>query len=289
MKTIVVPTDFSDEAAKALPVAAQLARLFNAQLHLVHVLPRVVPNYSFQIHDVDALYRQALGQAEHRFEELKTIPCLSGLHLHTHVVSGVEPVDLLQDVRFAGADLLVIASTGATGLQEILLGSNAEHLIRRANMPVLVLKNPPAYIDLKTVVFASDFQNHYDSSIDFLRSLFDGFGYPTIHLLFVNTLSHFVPTHDSKPAMEAFAARYGLSGCTFNLVDEFDVEKGLLDFAKETKADLIVLGTHGRRGLRHLLEGSIAEDVANHATIPVLTLPLRSEHTPIVILEGMVI
>ena len=284
MKKIVFPTDFSGTAAKALPVAAQLARLFNADLHLVHVLSPVMPGFTIPLRNTDESYRQSVVLIEQAFDELKSMPCLSGVRVQTHLLTGIEPVDLLDDDRFADADLLVMASAEATGLESVLMGSNAEHLIQRAKLPVLVLKNPSASLNLKTVVFASDFHDHYDTSIDFLKSLLGGFEQPILHLLFVNTISRFVPTHEIRPRMEAFAVRHALSGCTLNHQDEFDVETGLLAFAKGKKADLIVLGTHGRRGLRHLLQGSIAEDVANHSPIPVLTLPLQAEPIPIVLL-----
>lgn len=288
MKKIVFPTDFSSMAAEALSVAAQLARLFNAELHLVHVLSPVLPGYTPRLHQAEDQYSQALRRVEQAFEDLLLLPCLSGLRVCTHVLTGTDSVDLLDDDRFANADLLVMSSTGASGLKETLLGSNAEHLIRRAKMPVLVLKNPPRYLDLKTIVFASDFQDHYDSTINFLKDLFDGFDYPDVHLLFVNTFSHFVPTHEVQPRMDSFVSHYGLSGCMMNQRDEFDVETGLLMFAREKEADLIVLGTHGWRGLRHLLQGSVAEDVVNHASIPVLILPLKStQHTPMVVLDGL--
>ena len=288
MKKIVFPTDFSGESAKAVPVAAQLARLFDADLHLIHVLSPVIPGFTTPLHSAGEQHRQAVTLIEQAFDELQAMPCLSSVRVKTHLLTGTDPGDLLDDDRFADADLLVMASTGATGLKGALTGSNAEHLIQRAKLPVLVLKNPSAYLDLKTVVFASDFQDHYDESIDFLKSLLGGFKQPTLHLLFVNTLSRFVPTHEIRPRMEALADRYALSGYTLNQQDELDVETGLLAFAQVNKADLIVLGTHGRRGLRHLLQGSIAEDVANHSPIPVLTLPLQAEHIPMVFLEGVI-
>lgn len=284
MKKIIVPIDFSDEATKAVSVAAQLTRLFDADLHLIHVVSPVLPGYTPRLHDVDAQFRETLGWIDRAFDDLRTLPSLRGVRVHTHVLTGTDPVDLLGDDRFADADLLVMTSMGASGLKEALSGSNAEHLIQRAQVPVLVLKNPPGQLNLRTVVFASDFNDHYDESIDFLKTLFDGFTQPAIYLLFVNTLSRFVPTHEIKPRMEAFADRYKLGKYTLNQQDEFDVETGVLGFAQAKNADLIVLGTHGRRGLRHLLQGSIAEDVANHALIPVLTLPLQSEHVPMVIL-----
>ena len=288
MKKIIFPTDFSSESAKAVPVAAQVARLFDADLHLIHVLSPVMPGFTIPLHSAGEQHRQAVTLIDQAFDELQAMPCLNGVRVQTHLLTGTDPGDMLDDDRFADADLLVMASAGATGLESALMGSNAEHLIQRAKIPVLVLKNPPGHLDLKTVVFASDFHDHYDGSIDFLKSLFDGFEHPILHLLFVNTLSRFVPTHEIRPRMEAFALRYALSGCTFNQQDELDVETGLLAFAQDKKADLIVLGTHGRRGLRHLLQGSIAEDVANHSPIPVLTLPLQTEHIPMVLLEGVI-
>jgi len=288
MKKILFPTDFSSIAAESVPVAAQLARLFNTELHLVHVLSPVLPGYTPRLHRAEDQYVQALGLVEQAFDELLLLPCLTGIRVHTHVLTGTDPVDVLDDDRFANADLLVMSSTGASGLKEMFLGSNAEHLIREAKMPVLVLKNPPHYLDLKTVVFASDFQDHYYASINLLKDLIDAFDYPAVHLLFVNTFSHFVPTHEIRPRMESFVSQYGLSGCTINQLDEFDVETGVLAFAHEKKADLIVLGTHGRHGLRHLLQGSVAEAVVNHASIPVLILPLKTkEHAPMVILDGL--
>lgn len=288
MKKIIVPTDFSDAAANALPVAAQLARQFDADLHLVHVLSPVMPGFPPRLQDAKRRYHQAAEGIEQAFYDLKALPSLSGLRVHTHVLASMDPMYILDDSRFADADLMVMASAGADGLKEMLLGSNAEHLIQRAKIPVLVLKTSPDHLDIKTVVFASDFHDHYDESIDFLKTLLAGFGQPAVHLLFVNTLSRFVPTHEIKPRMEAFVARYALDNYTLNQQDEFDVETGLLAFARSKKADLIVLGTHGRRGLSHLFQGSIAEDVANHALIPVLTLPLEAEHVPMVIVEGII-
>ncbi|MBO0935412.1 universal stress protein [Fibrella sp. HMF5335] len=286
MKKILFPTDFSPETARALPVAAQLARQLHASLQLVHVLSGTSPGYAPRLHDANEQHRQALGRVELLFDDLLTLPCLQNLTVHTYVLVDADPTAIFSDEQLASADILVVASTGASGIREALFGSNAEHLIRQANMPVLVLKNPPAYLNLKTVVFASDFREPFEASINLMNDWFDTFDFPTVHLLFVNTPGHFVSTEEGRSRMETFAARYRLGVCTLNQLDAYDVEEGLLAFAQEKKADLIVLGTHGHRGLRHLLQGSVAEDVANHAPLPVLTLPLKPEHTPLVILEG---
>ncbi|QDK79592.1 universal stress protein [Spirosoma sp. KCTC 42546] len=279
MKKLVFPTDFSEASVLALPVAAQIARTLSLELHLVHVL-------SPRFQTTNAQYGATLSRLEHSFDELQLQPYLSGIQVHAHVITGTSPADLLNDNRFAKADLIVMSSRGATGLKETLLGSHAEHLIRSASMPVLVLKKAPASVGFKTVVFASDFTDDYGDSVDFLQTLLSKFDNAVIHLLFVNTLSRFEQTSEVKARMDTFAKEHKLDGCTFNLQDDFEIETGLLSFAMEKQADLIVLGTHGRRGLRHLFSGSIAEDVANHASIPVLTLPLKSDPIRIRVLSG---
>ena len=277
MRTIVFPTDFSDAADQALPVAAQLARQYEATLYIVHVLALLPLSYAPVMFPSNEPYRLALAEIEKRFSELRTRPVVQHLDVQTPILSGSSPVVLFEDDRFANADLLVIASTGASGLKETLLGSNAEHLIRRTTMPVLVLKNPPGHLSVKSVVFASDFTDPYDTSIELVQTLLDGFGQPHIHLVYVHTANQFVPSHVIKPRMDAFAARYMPGGCSLHQWTDVDVETGLRNFAKEKQADLIILGTHEHRGLRHFLQGSIAEDVANSAAIPVLVLPLHQE------------
>lgn len=280
MKTIVFPTDFSTASTRGLPVAAQLARLLQARLDLVHVVPLPSPNYLHVLHNPQDSFTQALEQIRQAFDTMLELPCLQAISVKTHVLHSADLADVLTDDVLADADLLVMTSAGAFGWKELFGGSNAEHIIRQAPMPVLVLKDAPHYLDLKTVVFATDFQGHYEASMDLLKELFDGFDCPTVYLLYVNTMSHFTPTSEIRPRMQAFIDQYAVAGWQPVQEDAFDVETALLDFVHLHQAELVVLGTHGQRGLSHLLEGSLAENVANHAHIPVLTLPLWVEHLP---------
>ena len=59
-----------------------------------------------------------------------------------------------------------------------------------------------------------------------------------------------------------------------NVVSDYSVEKGILNFANLTGADVIAVATHGRKGLAHFFEGSISEDIANHSTLPVMTFKM---------------
>ncbi len=75
--------------------------------------------------------------------------------------------------------------------------------------------------------------------------------------------------------MDELAGEKGLIDYELHIRQARTVETGILNYAHERQADLIVVYTHGRTGLRHLLWGSVAEDVLNHAPVPVLILPLK--------------
>ena len=74
--------------------------------------------------------------------------------------------------------------------------------------------------------------------------------------------------------MNELAQEKNLTDYDLHIRPARNVETGILTYAHERQADLIVLFTHGHTGLRHLLQGSVAEDVLNHAPVPVLILPL---------------
>jgi nucleotide-binding universal stress UspA family protein len=75
--------------------------------------------------------------------------------------------------------------------------------------------------------------------------------------------------------MNEFVQKYQLTNYTFTVYDDNTEEDGIIHFAEEINADIIAVATHGRTGLAHLLSGSIAEDIVNHANRPVLTFNLK--------------
>jgi len=87
----------------------------------------------------------------------------------------------------------------------------------------------------------------------------------------VNTPYNMERRADEAARLEAFATKHQLTNFTVNTRDEFREPSGILNFAQEVKADLIAMGTHGRRGLAHLFAGSITEQVVNHVESPMWT------------------
>ena len=169
----------------------------------------------------------------------------------------------------AQADLIVMTSKGVSGLEELFFGSNAEVIVRHARSPVLIVKEAIEHFQPKNIFCAID----VDDRLKIIHHYPFQMGEQGLHkFLYV-----FTPT-DGKVAdgirnwMSDFAKATGKTEYELVLRDAKTVYEGVIDYAEETSADLIVLFTHGYKGLRHLVSGSVAEDVLNHAKTPVLVM-----------------
>lgn len=274
MKKILVPTDFSKEAENALKVAAQFARRHGCEIYLMHMLE--IP---FQ--EVDALSTHSalpeamffMKLAHQRFEEVMASDYLDGITVHETVKADSNFSSVIKTCREHGVDMIIMGSHGASGFKEMFVGSNAEKVVRTSDIPVLVIKNEHANFNVENFVFASDFKNDnketYKQAIDFAKS-FDA----KIHLLMVNTANNFSNTADSKKRIHEFIKDYPFANYTLNVYNDESVEKGILNFSREIDADLIGISTHGRQGIAHFFNGSISEDLVNHAKRPVITFKI---------------
>lgn len=274
MKKILVPTDFSKEAENALKVAAQMAKRYDCEIYLLHMLE--IP---FQ--EVDALSTHSplpeamffMKLAHQRFEKIMASDYLEGLTVHETVKADNNFGNIIETCHEHGVDMIVMGSHGASGFKEMFVGSNAEKVVRTSDIPVLVIKNEHANFTVDNFVFASDFKNDnketYKQAVDFAEAF-----NAKIHLLMVNTPNNFSNTSDSKNRIKDFIKGYPFANYTLNVYNDESVEKGILNFSREIDADLIGISTHGRQGIAHFFNGSISEDLVNHAKRPVITFKI---------------
>jgi nucleotide-binding universal stress UspA family protein len=273
MKTIVVPTDLSPATHAALSVAAGLARLYKAEIILLHsvVYPMPVPVYAEAVTmmatgTVDT-YRDIDNEARQTLQAFVNNPAYAGITITPRLITG--GLGLAEAVTDQVADLIVMTSKGASGLDELLFGSNAEFIVRNAHCPVLVIKKPVAHFQPENIVCAVDVDEQLKSIYHYPFQM----GEQGLHqFLYVMT-----PTDNRDPEgvrewINDFAAAKGITQFEFEMRHAKNIPDGIIEYADEVNADLIVLFTHGHKGLRHMLTGSVAEDVLNHATRPVLIM-----------------
>jgi nucleotide-binding universal stress UspA family protein len=168
-------------------------------------------------------------------------------------------------------NLIVMGSKGSSGLTEILVGSNTERVVRYAKSPVLTVKLINDNFKIDKIVYSTDFE---ETSIEVFQQVIKIINVFEAHLclLYVNTPNYFISNTDINIRFDEFIKKHKLSNFSTHIYSDLSEEKGILNFSKEMNADLIVMPTNGRTGFAHLINGSITEDVVNHATIPVLSI-----------------
>lgn len=274
MKRILVPTDFSIYAENALKAAAQLAKKNQAEIVLLHMLE--LPN---QMSDAVSAGKSIpevmffIEKAKEKFTEIFDRPFLEGIQVTEYIQFEKAFDGVLKFVEKNNIDLIVMGSHGAAGMEEVFLGSNTEKIVRLSEVPVLVIKNEADQLEIKTIVFASDFSNEAKIPFSKLKTLAAKFD-AEIKLVTICTPNSFKTTSEANFLMQSFVREFDLSNYSIALYNETNVEKGIMKYADEVDADLIALYTHGRTGFAHFFNGSITEDLANHSQKPVLSFKL---------------
>ncbi|HTO07345.1 MAG TPA: universal stress protein [Myxococcota bacterium] len=290
IKTILVPTDFSEHAEHAVSQAAALAKPFGASVHLLHVvqLPMLPANPEAPPIPI-TFWQEMRTNARARLVPIQKKIESQGVRCEIEVVEDIPGFAIAAAAERAHADLIVMGSRGLTGLKHVLLGSVAERTVRAAHCPVLTVKT--ADVRLRTILVPMDFSPAAQQALELAKSLAKTAG--PAHLVLVHAyyvpveLEQYLVSH-GDPFFERLAkgVTKDLEAILTGLSDagisaEYAARPGvpetvILEVAREKKADLIAMGTHGRRGLKHLLLGSVAEHVVRGAEIPVLTVRERS-------------
>lgn len=274
MKKILVPTDFSEQAENALKVAAQLAKKFDSEIYLMHMLE--LPMQELDVMNAPSALPEAMffmKLAQQRFAEMMSQDYLKDIKVHEVVKNFPSFSSIIDTCHELNVDMIVMGSHGTSGFMEMFVGSNAEKVVRTSDLPVLVIKNNHAEFTIDRFVFASDFKKDnketYRQATEFAKA-FES----KMYLLMVNTANNFVPTAEANNRIHEFIKDYDFTNYTVHIYNDESVESGVLNFAKEIDADLIGISTHGRQGIAHFFNGSIGEDVVNHAKRPVITFKI---------------
>ncbi len=289
---ILCPTDFSRCATNALPHSVQLAKRFDAALHLFHVLVvhDVDPgNAAHPLPNMEELYRALEENAE---LELQRAVELEDVALRTSQRRGISAgAGILEYAEEHDVDLIVMATHGRRGLKRLLLGSVAEEIVRLAPCPVMTIpechESPPEPA-AESILVPVDFSSHAGVALRYASELATLYG-ARLHLLHV--VDEVIYPDFYPPILPAGGAltdelRERSVEKLRQLVTDLDllreptelhVRPGraapeIADFADQEGVDLIVIASHGLTGLSHMLLGSVTEQVVRHAPCPVFTV-----------------
>ncbi|GMQ24071.1 universal stress protein [Algoriphagus sp. oki45] len=280
MIKVLVPFDFSETANFAFEFAISLAENYNQlEINLLHVVETpvatgmgtmgggldAIPDFENQV-----FFMELIKTRKIQFKEIEEKHKNSSINLKTNLVIGNVYRNIVDVIQEKNPDLVIMGSKGSSGLEEVLIGSNTEKVVRTAACPVITIKSETHVNNMKKVVFASDFRDSDDevaSRIRRMQTLFDA----QFYFVLVNTPGNFETTRESFARIKTYVQKHKLENIKAEIYNSLSEETGILEFADDIDADLIAMTTHGRTGFLHLITGSIAEDVVNHSKRPVWT------------------
>lgn len=291
-KKILVPTDFSEYSQDALIYAASLAKTFGATIECIHVIDLTFLSangpsgvYSSAT-DIEGTMKSLRARSQKELDFFVRKEHVQGIDVKGHLREGIAADEIVKLADEIHADLVVIPTHGRSGLDKLVFGSTCERVIRTASIPVLVLKAGVRAagkdLGLKRILCPIDFSAFSESSLPLARGFAKQFGAALV-------LAHIVDNRFDYPewtpdvtqnntAALLKAAKEHVERVAKGMPEikaEIHVSAGvpsrtLVDLTADGKADLVIMPTHGRKGIAHMLLGSVTERVARGSQCPVL-------------------
>lgn len=298
--SILLPLDGSSFAEEAVPLAGLLARSFGAHLHLVHVI-RPAPDVDFKTPEQDLDWRNQVREAaSEAMGEIAGGLRRGGVDVRAEVREGRVVDTLLESAEEREVDLAVLTTHGAGGFRRWWLGSVADALLRRSEVPVLLVRpwddtrdRTPEEPRFSKVLVPLDGSRGAETALAHARALRERLG---VQLVLVQVVPSplDVGTLYGIPAVKvegetrrkhkeaALAYLEGKArelrgdgesdGVDVRVVEASGAAEGILEAVRASGADLLVMSTHGRGGVSRAVVGSVADKVIRGAVPPVLAV-----------------
>ena len=283
MKRILVPTDFSKPAQIAVEVASDIAKKSGAELLLLHVIEEatggsfnVEGQVSLEGNMEEKMFTLALiKKARKQMETLLNSSVLEGVKVKSALRMGTPFHGMRTIITDSKVDLVVMGTAGHTKVEEMIIGTNTEKVVRHSKCPVLTVQKKPAKTDVKNIVYATALSKDEEPFANVVKQFQGLYDDSIVHLVRINTPGNFQRDVVVRKYMQDFAKKQMLKKYTINIFNDLSEEEGIIYFADSINADMIAMATHGRTGFAQVLAGSIAEDVVSHSKRPVLTYVVK--------------
>jgi len=268
MKTILVPTDFSESAKNAINYAAEIARLTNANLILFHAfhLP-TIPSETPYVIPLDGIEKAHLSKLKnikksllHKFNNEINIEC------ETKLGFAIEEIN--NTIQEKKIDLVVIGMHGGGYLSEKLIGSITTALLRKANCPVLTINENIEFKAIKKIVLACDYEKIISTSIleplkEFIK-LFKSHVY-ILNITQESPSNRIISGEPFKHALDNFKH-------SFHFSKNESIVDGINEFVEENKVELIVMLPHKHTFFETIFHERNTKRMAFHTHLPLLAL-----------------
>lgn len=282
IKKILVPVDFTETSEAAINEAVIIAKELKAQLFIIHVVEYL--GYYFSVVPETQTIHPSIIEMEKvvqkKMEAIqKKIKATEGIVPVIFVTTGHIHDEIISFSNKKKIDLIIMGTHGASGYKELFIGSNAQRIVTLSDIPVLTMRKKKRKAGFKNILLPIDNSLHSREKVNLtilIAQLFNA----KIHIL---GLPDSADTNDLNKinikldSVEKLITAGKLSHKT-TIVHEKSLAKAAMDYAEKRKCDLIVINTGHESELTGIFLGAFAQQIVNHAKIPVLSFRHTEGH-----------
>lgn len=273
---ILIPTDFSVQAEYAYLMVKKLEEKAAIDIHFLHVLQvpdTVTMDSQGTINtcgEIDVNY--VLKQKEIAERKLANLKSLYGEQIQTHLVLGKITDAILKFSDVNHFDLVVMGTKGAWGLHESLSGSETQMIARKLKTPLLSLMCDRSDLNIQNILLVHNFSQPAKEDMTLLNKLINAFD-TKVHFLQIITGNSDMQQGSIEANMNIFAGLNNISNYACHIINDKDVESGVIHYNQMNNMDIICIGTHGKGGIFHHSE---TEKLINHLFKPIISFQLNN-------------
>jgi len=277
---ILVPTDFSEYSNKALETAYSLAKKVSCKITVLHIIDYsgyvlALDNTMLNTITLNQMYEELQKDSEEKLKKIANSKSEQNLSIEYKCTSGLPADEILDFANENKANLIIMGTKGANNVADEILGTLTDKIVRKSKCPVLSVHKDLKEFKTDKVAIVSSFKEDLGNNLQNIIDLLQSTG-SEIELARINTVTDFENTRYSNKIMTEFANKWKLNNAKTTVYNHEHFESGLYYYANEAKLDIIIMGTHGRKGLNHLYHGgSKTEDVIKRIETPVLSFRIN--------------
>lgn len=265
MKTILFPTDFSENALNALQYAIEIANGFGSTIYLLHT--HKLPKKAGMLVSVeDIVHEEAIADIQYLADTHRK-KLKNGVTFETTVLQGDAIREIVRCAHDWDIDLIIMGTQGASGLEKIFLGSTTNGVIKHTDLPILAIPNQYKFKDIKKIVFAVDSNDL--GSVELLKPLL-----AIAKKYSSKIMVYHIETKEYDRGMDPKVGEL-LQGIEhsyhYELVSE-NINQSLNDFVADNQADFLCMLRRKRSLLDDVFHVSVTTKEVFNSPIPILIL-----------------
>lgn len=273
---ILIPTDFSVQAEYAYLMVKKLEEKISTDIHFLHVLnvPDTVTmdsNGNIQTcGEIDTNY--VVSQKDIAIRKLENLKNLYGNQINVHLVLGKTTDAILKFSKENAFDLIVMGTKGISGIKEIVSGTEAQVIARKSPIPLLSLMCDRSDLLIENVLLVHDFSNPKKEQLTLINKLKKAFN-TKVHFLQITSGDVNSEKSEVESDMKKFAQMNDIEDYSCHLINDKDVDQGVIHFNQMNDMDIIFIGSTGKGSI---FKHTATDKLISHLYKPLITFQLAN-------------